>query len=115
MAFSDSRHPEQIGGPDRSGDRLEIVVDQETGFPLRITESLDRQFLHEIRLTTLVADAPCAGVDVHHFVPGGCSGFRQDAGFRPVSPSEATRLVGYEPLIPTDAQRLRTCGNACRR
>ncbi len=93
--------PNKLAGPERSGDQLEIVVDQETGFPLRITESLNRRFLHEIRLTTLVADAPLPASTFTISFPAGAPVFRQDAEFRPVSPSEAARVVGYAPLVAT--------------
>ncbi len=94
--------PNKLAGPGGSGDRIEVVVDRANGFPLRITETLEGRFLHEIRLSGLVADEP---VDPDEFVlefPAGTEVFRQDGGFRRVTPEEVAAVVGYRPVLPTD-------------
>lgn len=95
--------PNKLAGPGGSGDRLEVVVDRESGFPLRITETLAGAFLHEVRLSNLVVDAP---VDQSQFVldlPAGAQPFRQDAGFRSVPLNQVEAAVGYQPVLPTAA------------
>lgn len=94
--------PNKLAGPGRSGDQLEVVVDRQSGFPLRITESIEGQFLHEIRLSGLVVDE---AVDPATFViefPPGIRVFRQDAGFRRMTPEEAEAVIGYRPVLPTN-------------
>lgn len=94
--------PNKLAGPGRSGDQLEIVVDRQTGFPLRITESLQGAFLHEIRLSDLVVDAPVDPGTFEFEFPADIDVFRQDAGFRRVTLEEAEAVVGYRPVLPTD-------------
>ncbi|HUG75705.1 MAG TPA: hypothetical protein VMM81_08595 [Acidimicrobiia bacterium] len=94
--------PNKLAGPGGSGDQLEVVVDRESGFPLRITETLEGRFLTEIRLSALVADEP---VDPSAFVlefPAGTDVFHQDAGFGRVTLDQAAALVGYRPILPTE-------------
>ena len=94
--------PNKLAGPGGSGDQLEVVVDRESGFPLRITESLEGRFLHQVTLSGLVADEP---VDPDTFsleFPDGVEVFRRDAGFRRVTVDQAAAIVGYRPLLPTD-------------
>jgi hypothetical protein len=93
--------PNKLAGPGGSGDQLEVVVDRQSGFPLRVTETLEGRFLHEIRLSDLVVDDP---VDPGAFdldFPPGVEVFRQDVGFRPVALDEVAAVVGYRPLLPT--------------
>ncbi len=92
----------KLAGPGGSGDQLEVVVDRQSGFPLRITESLEGRFLHEIRLSGLVADEP---VDPDTFVldfPPGVDVFTQDFGFDRVTLDEAASVAGYRPVLPTN-------------
>jgi hypothetical protein len=92
----------KLGGPGASGDQLEVLVDRESGFPLRITETLKGAFLQEIRLSNLVADEP---VDPATFVlefPADVDVFHQDRGFHRVTLDEAAAVVGYRPMLPTD-------------
>ena len=94
--------PNKLAGPGRSADRLEVVVDRQSGFPLRITESLEGRFLAEIRLSGLVADEPVdSSTFVLDFAPD-VEVFHQDYGFRPVTRDEAAAVVGYPPILPTD-------------
>ncbi|HVF15143.1 MAG TPA: hypothetical protein VM942_11120 [Acidimicrobiales bacterium] len=94
--------PNKLAGPGRSADRLEVLVDRLSGFPLRITESLEGRFLAEIRLSGLVADEPVdPATFVLDFGPG-VEVFSEDLGFRRVSLGEAAAVVGYAPILPTD-------------
>lgn len=92
--------PNKLAGPGGSGDALEMVVDRQSGFPLRVTETLGGRFLREVRLSNLVVDAP---VDTDAFVldlPAGIRPFRQDAGFRRVALDEVDEAAGYRPVLP---------------
>jgi len=94
--------PNKLAGPGRSGDQLEVVVDRQSGFPLRVTESLKGKFLHEVRLSNLVPDAV---VDPSVFVlgfPAGTQVFHQDQRFRRVNLDQAAAIVGYRPILPKD-------------
>lgn len=93
--------PNKLAGPGASGDRLDVAVDTETGFPLRITESLRGATLHEVRLSELQVDVPAAADELRLQFPAGARVFRQDAGFQPVSVDAAATTVGYRPLLPT--------------
>ena len=50
--------PNKLAGPGGSGNQLEVLVDRQSGFPLRATETLDGRFLREVRLSDLVAGEP---------------------------------------------------------
>lgn len=92
----------KLAGPGGSGDQLEVIVDRQSGYPLRVTESLQGTFLQEIRLSNLVANEP---VDPSMFVfdfPPGVKVSRQDRGFRQVTLDHAATIVGYRPVLPTD-------------
>lgn len=95
--------PNKLAGPGNSGDRLEVVVDQETGFPLRVTESLGDRFLREVRLSNLVVNGPVDPAVFSPELPPGGTPFRQDVGFRSVQRSQIQAAVGYPPLLPTPA------------
>ncbi len=94
--------PNKLAGPGRSPDQLEVVVDRESGFPLRVTSSLEGRFLQEIRLSGLVVDEPVdrAAFDLD-FGPD-VEVFRQDFGFRRVTLDEAGAAVGYRPILPAE-------------
>jgi hypothetical protein len=92
--------PNKLAGPGGSGDRLEVVVDRETGFPLRITETLAGRFLHEVRLSNLVVDATVDPATFTLDPPAGVQVFRQDVGFRAVPLADVRAAVGYQPVLP---------------
>ncbi|MDQ1441678.1 MAG: hypothetical protein QOG97_1906 [Acidimicrobiaceae bacterium] len=94
--------PNKLAGPGRSPDRLEVVVDQASGFPLRVTATFAGQFLYQSQLSSLVIDA---AVDPSVFVlnpPAGPKVFRHDYGFRAVALDQVAAVVGYQPVLPTD-------------
>ena len=93
--------PNKLAGPGNSGDQLEVVVDRETGFPLRVTETLAGRFLHEVRLSNLVVDGPVDPAAFTLEFPAGAQPFRQDVGFRAVPLGQVRAAVGYQPLLPT--------------
>jgi len=94
--------PNKLAGPGRSADQLEVVVDRQSGFPLRITQSLQGVFLHEVRLSGLVVDEPVEPGAFTLDFPPGIEVFRRDAGFRQVTLDQAEGVVGYRPVLPTD-------------
>jgi hypothetical protein len=95
--------PSKLAGAGASGDQLEVVVDRESGFPLRITETLAGAFLNEVRLANLVVDGP---VDPDAFLldlPVGAQAFRRDAGFRSVALGQVAAAAGYQPVLASEA------------
>ena len=92
--------PNKLAGPGNSGDQLEVIVDQDTGFPLRVTETLTGRFLHEVRLSNLIVDGPVDSGSFTIEFPTGAQPFRQDAGFRAVPLGQARAAVGYQPVLP---------------
>ena len=95
--------PNKLAGPGGSGDRLEVVVDRQTGFPLRITETLAGRFLTEVRLSNLVVDGPVDPASFMLDLPAGVTPFRQDVGFRSVTLPQVQAAVGYRPVLPAPA------------
>lgn len=95
--------PNKLAGPGGSGDQLEVIVDRETGFPLRVTESLAGRFLHEVRLSNLVVDGPVDPASFTLEIPAGVTPFRQDVGFRAVALADVRAAVGYQPVLPAAA------------
>lgn len=95
--------PNKLAGPGASADVLEVLVDRQSGFPLRVTETIEGRFLRETRLSKLVVDGP---VDPASFVlelPAGEQPVRQDVGFRSVALGQVAAAVGYVPLLPSRA------------
>ena len=95
--------PNKLAGPGASGDQLEVVVDRETGFPLRVTESLAGSFLHEVRLSNLVVDGPVDPASFTIDFPAGVTPSRRDVGFRAVPASQLGAAAGYQPVLPAPA------------
>jgi hypothetical protein len=86
---------------DSSPDRLQITVDQQTGFPVRVVETLEGRFIEELRLEQLELDPV---LEEGHFRPDPPAGLElttDDQGFRRVEPAEVEEVVGYAPLLPT--------------
>jgi len=92
--------PNKLAGPGGSGDRLDVVVDRETGFPLRVTETLAGRFLTEVRLSNLVVDGAVDPASFTIDIPAGLTPFRQDVGFRSVGLPQVQAAVGYRPVLP---------------
>ncbi len=90
----------KLAGPGASGDRLEIVVDQATGFPLSVRETLRGRLLEERRIENLRVDGPAPAAAFRLAVPDQPAPQRIDYRFRRAALSRATRIVGYQPLVP---------------
>lgn len=86
--------------PELSGDHFEITVDKETGFPLRVVELKNGEFLDEIRIEELEIDPALAEADFRVRFPPGSEVNRTDGGFRRVGLEDVEAAVGYEPLVP---------------
>ncbi len=92
----------KLAGPGNSGDRIEVVVDQQTGFPVRVTESLAGRALLDARLSKLSIDAPVTPASFALTFPPGATPFRQDFGFQRTTIDQASAVVGYRPILPSD-------------
>lgn len=90
-------------GYDAFGARLDVVVDRETGLVLQVTQyAYDAgrwtsiETLHDLKIGVetspddFVVPKPADAIELSH-----------DYGFRRVPPSQATKIVGYRPLLPT--------------
>lgn len=95
--------PNKLAGPGRSADQIEVVVDRQTGFPVRTTETFGGKLLNEVRLSNLVVNGPVDPASFTFEVPAGVQVFARDAGFHPVNLGEVEALVGYRPVLPTAA------------
>jgi hypothetical protein len=92
--------PNKEAAPGTSADQLEVVVDRQSGFPLRVTETFQGRFLSEVRLSDLVVDGPVDPASFLLDLPAGVQPFRQDSGFRSVTLPQVASLVGYTPVLP---------------
>ncbi len=90
--------PNKIGG---GGDHLAITVDQETGYPVRVVETIKGAFFRELQLTDLVANS--GQVDRAEFTvdfPPGVEVSRFDAGWKRLESLDRVQaLAGYAPLV----------------
>ncbi len=83
-----------------SGDHLEVTVDQATGFPVRVVESVDGKLIQEIRLEQLEID-PVLPPDAFTLeFPPDADVYPADDGFRRVDLETAAQTVGYQPPVP---------------
>jgi hypothetical protein len=81
-------------------DHLQVTVDQQTGFPVRVLAFRGGQMIYETRIEDLSVNPP---IPVHAFslkFPPGKQVFHTDFGFRPERLANAGRSVGYAPLVP---------------
>lgn len=93
--------PNKLAGPGQSGDRLEVVVDRASGFPVLIRETNAGAFIREIRLTGLTVDAAIEpAIFELQYPPGTGRPGRQEGRFRRVGLQEVAAVVGYQPLVP---------------
>jgi outer membrane lipoprotein-sorting protein len=79
---------------------LEVVVDKETGFPVRALASRDDDMIYEIRIEDLEVDGDVRPDAFTLDFPPGVEVSRSDAGFRRVSLEDVAAVVGYDPLVP---------------
>ena len=83
-----------------SGDHIEITVDQQTGFPVEVSESKEGRLLQELRLEGVQIDPALTGDEFVLAFPEGVEVERNDQGFRRVSLEQVAEVVGYQPLVP---------------
>jgi hypothetical protein len=81
-------------------DHLEVVVDRETGFPVRAIGSNKGNTLYETRIEDLTVGGDLPGDAFSLEFPPRVEVFRSDAGFRRVSLDEVPSIIGYDPLVP---------------
>jgi hypothetical protein len=86
--------------PEFTGDGFEIIVDRETGLPVRVLETQDGAFLREIRIENLVVNPEIAPGAFEPSFPTNAEVMRMDEGFQRVSLEEVSGVVGYAPLVP---------------
>ena len=81
-------------------DRLDITVDQETGFPLRAVATLGGRFRSELRIVDLKAPATLSRAAFSIRFPKHAAILRTDGGFRRTSLDDVRSAVGYSPPVP---------------
>ncbi len=86
--------------PQLSPNHLEVTVDRETGFPLRVVATNDGRLVYETRVEDLEVNAPVAGDAFSLEFRPGDQVSRSDAGFRRVRLDEIEARLGYAPLVP---------------
>jgi hypothetical protein len=86
--------------PEFSGDRFELTVDRETGIPVRVLETKQGAFLHELRIRNLAVNSDLPRGVFELDFPHGAEVSRMNDGFEPVSLDEVASIVGYAPLVP---------------
>jgi hypothetical protein len=87
--------------PALSPNHLDVTVDQETGFPVRVLATHDDRVVFETRVDDLKVDPPVAADAFSLDFPPGAEVFRSDDGFRRVQLNQVESMVGYEPLVPS--------------
>lgn len=81
-----------------SGDRLEVVVDQQTGFPLAVRETLEGELVQGFALERLRLNPSLSAAAFAPEVPADATVV--DEGFTTVPFSAAEERVGYRPIAP---------------
>jgi hypothetical protein len=84
-----------------SGDALSVIVDRDTGWPLRVHETLDGRLVRDLRVVALRQAATLPGGSLRARAPAGAAVLRLDGGFRSTRPAAARERVGYAPPLPT--------------
>ncbi|MGH9226000.1 MAG: hypothetical protein ACRD2W_19930 [Acidimicrobiales bacterium] len=88
-------------------DELDVTVDQQTGFPLRVIEKTglpggaERFVSRDLRLSKLVVDGPLTpDTFVPPYPPGAPAVRPVDRGYQRVQQRDVAAAVGYAPLVP---------------
>jgi hypothetical protein len=87
--------------PELSPNHLQVTVDQETGFSVRVVATRDDEFVWETRIEDLEVDGPVPDDAFRLKFPPDAEVFRSDLGFRRMSLGEVQGFVGYDPLVPS--------------
>lgn len=86
--------------PELSPNHLQVTVDRQTGFPVRVVATHDGRLVYETRLEGLRVDPPLSEDAFRIEFPPGVEVHRSDERFRRVSLDRAAEIVGYDPLVP---------------
>ena len=86
---------------DFTGDRFEITVDRETGFPVRVVERKGRTLLREMRVEHLVVNPDLPADTFRLRIPTGVEVVLTDDGFRRVGLNETAEVAGYAAVVPS--------------
>jgi hypothetical protein len=83
-----------------SADHLSITVDQQTGIPVKIVETLQGRFLSESWIEKLAVDRDLPPGTFTLDFPPGWKVEHHDFGFHRVPLARVDSIVGYAPLVP---------------
>ncbi len=83
-----------------SADHLDVVVDQQTGVPVRVTERQDGKLISDLQLKRLEVDRAIPDSTFSFRFPAGAEVFRSDDGYERVELAGVPGRVGYDPLVP---------------
>jgi hypothetical protein len=81
-------------------DRFSITVDQATGLPVRVLETLREERTRELRVEDLRLDRPLPADAFTLRFPPGVEVARTDYGFQRLPLEQVPAAVGYAPLVP---------------
>lgn len=81
-------------------DHVEVTVDRQTGFPVRVARTVNGSLVQETRLEKLRIDPDLPSDTFTLTIPEGAEYYESDAGFRAVPAAEAAMIVGYKPVLP---------------
>lgn len=87
--------------PDFSGDRFAVVVDRDTGIPVRVVERKGDVVLRELRVEELAVDADLGPDAFRLAFPADAEVARIEDGFRRVPLEDVPAAVRYAPLVPS--------------
>lgn len=83
-----------------SPDHIEVTVDQETGFPVKVVETAEGQLVREVRLEGLEINPELPPDTFALALPDGAEVYEHELGFEEVRLEEAAAVVGYTPVLP---------------
>lgn len=86
--------------PNQSIDRTVVIIDQETGLPVKMQSFSDDGLEREVLLRDVIVDSPVTEQDFMAVFPRGAKVQQHDGGFRASNESDAPRVLSYEPLLP---------------
>jgi len=82
-------------------DHLQVTVDRQTGFPVRVIASQDGQTTYQTRIDDLTVNPRIPAAAFSLKFPAGKQVSRTDFGFRQRATEDVGRTVGYTPVVPT--------------
>ncbi len=92
---------DRLAGEGGSPDHLVVVIDQETGIPLRARWTVDGRLHEELRMTGVDVNGEVSRRDLRVPLPPGVRLTQSDQGFRRVPLEGVEPVVGYAPLVPS--------------